>query len=113
MHGPSRRSCRIGWLPNPSERTAVEVDPQPRVGGCYRIVVIGPGDLQITAGEYRDVVPGKGLVMTWSCGEPLVSYQDATTLMTVDMRMLGAERTELTLVHSGVAPGDEQGLREG
>jgi uncharacterized protein YndB with AHSA1/START domain len=102
------------WLaPEPSERTAIEVDAQPHVGGRYRIVVIGPGDLLVTAGEYREVVPGKRLVMTWSCGEPLVSYQDATTLITVDMRMLGAGRTELTLVHSGVAPGDEQGLREG
>ena len=102
------------WLaPGPSERTAVEVDAEPRVGGRYRIVVIGPGDLLVTAGEYREVVPGKRLVMTWSCSEPLVSSQDATTLITVEMRALGAGRTELTLVHSGVAPGDEQGLREG
>jgi uncharacterized protein YndB with AHSA1/START domain len=102
------------WLaPEPSERTAVEVDAQPHVGGRYRIVVIGPGDLLVTAGEYREVVPSKRLVMTWSCSEPLISAQDATTLVTVDMRALGAGRTELTLVHSGVASGDEQGLREG
>jgi uncharacterized protein YndB with AHSA1/START domain len=89
------------------------VDAEPRVGGRYRIVVIGPGDLLVTAGEYREVVPGKRLVMTWSCSEPLVSSQDATTLITVEMRALGAGCTELTLVHSGVAPGDERGLREG
>jgi uncharacterized protein YndB with AHSA1/START domain len=101
------------WLaPVPSERTAM-VDAEPRVGGRYRIVVIGPGDLLVTAGEYREVVPGKRLVMTWSCSEPLVSSQDATTLITVEMRALGAGCTELTLVHSGVAPGDERGLREG
>jgi uncharacterized protein YndB with AHSA1/START domain len=102
------------WLaPEPSERTAIQVDAEPRVGGRYRIVVIGPGDLLVTAGEYREVVPGKRLVMTWSSSEPLVSSQDATTLITVDMRALGAGCTELTLVHSGVARGDEQGLREG
>jgi uncharacterized protein YndB with AHSA1/START domain len=102
------------WLaPEPSERTAIEVDAEPRVGGRYRIVVIGPGDLLVTAGEYRELVPGKRLVMTWSCSEPLASLQDATTLITVEMRALGARRTEMTLVHSGVAPGDERGLREG
>ncbi|HWE17605.1 MAG TPA: SRPBCC family protein [Hyphomicrobiaceae bacterium] len=102
------------WLaPEPSERTAIEVDAEPRVGGRYRIVVIGPGDLLVTAGEYRELVPGKRLVMTWSCGEPLVSSQDATTLITVEMRALGARSTEMTLVHSGVASGDERGLREG
>ncbi|HWE16604.1 MAG TPA: SRPBCC domain-containing protein [Hyphomicrobiaceae bacterium] len=102
------------WLaPEPSERTAIEVDVEPRVRGRYRIVVIGPGDLLVTAGEYRELVPGKRLVMTWSCTDPLVSFQDATTLITVEMRALGAGRTEMTLVHSGVAPGDERGLREG
>jgi uncharacterized protein YndB with AHSA1/START domain len=75
--------------------------------------VIGPGDLLVTAGEYREVVPGKRLVMTWSCSEPLISSQDATTLITVEMRALGAGRTEMMLVHSGMAPGDERGLREG
>jgi uncharacterized protein YndB with AHSA1/START domain len=102
------------WLaPGPSERTAIEVDAEPRVGGRYRIVVIGPGDLLVTAGEFRELVPRKRLVMTWSCSEPLVSSQDATTLVTVEMRALEAGRTELALVHSGVAPGDEGGLREG
>jgi uncharacterized protein YndB with AHSA1/START domain len=102
------------WLaPEPSERTAIEVDAEPRVGGRYRIVVIGPGDLLVTAGEYRELVPGKRLVMTWSCSEPLVSSQDATTLITVEMRAREARSTEMTLAHSGVAPGDERGLREG
>lgn len=102
------------WLaPEPSERTTIEVDAEPRVGGRYRIVVIGPGDLLVTAGEYRELVPGQRLVMTWSCSEPLVSSQEAMTLITVEMRALGAGRTELTLVHSGVAAGDEQGLSEG
>ena len=50
------------WLaPERSVRTAVEVDAEPHVGGRYRIVVIGPGDLLVTAGEYREVVPGKSL----------------------------------------------------
>jgi uncharacterized protein YndB with AHSA1/START domain len=110
----TERTLMRQWLaPEPSERTAVEVDAQPHVGGRYRIVVIGPGDLLVTTGEYREVVPGKRLVMTRSCSEPLVSSQDATTLITVDMRVLGAGRTEPALVHSGVASGDEQGLREG
>jgi uncharacterized protein YndB with AHSA1/START domain len=102
------------WLaPETSERTAIEVDAEPRVGGRYRIIVIGPGDLLVTEGEFRELVPGKRLVMTWSCSEPLVSSQDATTLVTVEMRALRTGRTELRLVHSGVAPGDEGGLREG
>jgi hypothetical protein len=53
------------------------------------ISLIGPADLLVTAGEYRELVPGKRLVMTWSCIEPLVSSQDATTLITVEMRGAG------------------------
>jgi hypothetical protein len=51
--------------------------------------------------------------MTWNSGELLAECRDKPTLVTVKMRALGPSLTELALTHSGVAPEDETGVREG
>ena len=102
------------WLaPEACGGTTVEVEADARIGGRYLIAVVGPRDVLFTAGEYRELVPPERVVMTWSSGELLEEYRDKTTLVTVTMRALGPELTELTLTHSGMAAADETGLREG
>jgi uncharacterized protein YndB with AHSA1/START domain len=102
------------WLaPEAFGGTTVEIEADARIGGRYLIAVVGPRDVLFTAGEYRELAPPERLVMTWSSGELLEEYRDKATLVTVAMRALEPALTELTLTHSGVAAGDETGLREG
>ena len=54
------------WGPGPGEPVSLaELDV--RVGGRFRIVVGGPdGKAHECAGEYKEVVPNRKLVFTWS-----------------------------------------------
>src|SRR5205085_9257301 len=68
-----------------------------RAGGEYRIVARDPlGTDHVTTGEYREVVPPTRLVQTWVYhGHPQIEHY--FTLLTVDFRALGEEKTELTI----------------
>ena len=87
------------WLaPAPYEVSDVEVDA--RVGGRYRIAVMGAdGTLHVTTGEYRELVPGRRLVKTWIYHDPDPSAERRETLVTVDFREMAPGVTELTLRH--------------
>jgi uncharacterized protein YndB with AHSA1/START domain len=102
------------WLaPAPYKVTEAEVDA--RVGGRYRIAVVGPeGDMHVTTGEYRELVPGKRLVKTWVYEGPHAAADRSETLLTVEFRETAPGVTELTLRHERVpAPEDREGLRQG
>ena len=69
-----------------------------RVGGRFRIVMQGPDCDHEHTGEYLVLDRPRRLVLTWTSAE---THGRATTL-SVELRSLGGERTELTLVHEGL-----------
>ncbi|MRG59141.1 SRPBCC domain-containing protein [Agromyces sp. CFH 90414] len=84
---------------------SVALDARP--GGSYAYTMVDPeGREYPTAGEYREVTPPERLVFTWgSPGEPA----DAAPLITVTLRELDGERTEMLFHVLGVdaQPGDD------
>src|SRR4051794_5813453 len=84
------------WLaPGPLVVSHASADA--RVGGAYRIVAVDPlGTEHVTTGEYREVSPNTRLVQTWIYhGHPVVGQY--FTLLTVDLRELSADSTEITI----------------
>lgn len=101
------------WLaPGPCEVVEAVADARP--GGRYRIAVADPvGGLHVTSGEYREVVPGRRLVQTWTYEGPNAPGP-YPTLLTVDFRALGPESTEITLLQEQLlTDADREGNREG
>jgi len=67
-----------------------------RVGGRFRIAFGGPqGDEHLCAGVYREVVPNRKLVFTWSWPR---TTPERESLVTVELRKV-AEGTELVFRH--------------
>jgi uncharacterized protein YndB with AHSA1/START domain len=86
------------WMASKPNGAAAEIDA--RVGGHYRIEVRGDnGELHVTTGVYRELVPGRRLVKTWIYQGPHKEFEGFETLLTVDLKELGPDLTELTLKH--------------
>ena len=67
-----------------------------RVGGRFRIAFGGPqGDEHLCAGVYREVVPNRKLVFTWSWPR---TTPERESLVTIELRKV-AEGTELLFRH--------------
>jgi uncharacterized protein YndB with AHSA1/START domain len=67
-----------------------------RVGGRFRIAFGGPqGDEHLCAGVYREVVPNRKLVFTWSWPR---TTPERESLVTIELRKV-AECTELVFRH--------------
>ena len=83
------------WAPGPNDRTSLaELDV--RVGGRYRICFGGAdGNEHECAGVYREVVPAKKLVFTWSWPR---TTPDRVSVVTVLFNAKGAG-TELVFKH--------------
>jgi uncharacterized protein YndB with AHSA1/START domain len=83
------------WGPGPNEPVSLaELDV--RVGGRFRIVFGGPdGKAHECAGIYREVVPNRKLVFTWTWPN---STPERESLVTVVFRAVG-EGTELDFRH--------------
>ena len=98
------------WGPGPGEPVALaELDV--RVGGRFRIVFGGPdGTAHECAGVYREVVPNRKLVFTWTWPN---SSPERESLVTLTLRPAGSG-TELHFVHEqffdeAVRDGHKQG----
>jgi uncharacterized protein YndB with AHSA1/START domain len=76
------------------------VEAELRVGGKFRIVMVGEGTEIEHTGEYIAIEVGRRLVFTWR--SPYTG--DLPTLVTVTFTPAG-EATDLTLVHEGL-PGE-------
>lgn len=77
-----------------------------RVGGCFRIVMLGEGVELEHTGEYREIVPPRRLVFTWRS-----EFTDRqATVVTVVLRPEG-DQTELVLTHE-LLPDEEAGPHE-
>jgi uncharacterized protein YndB with AHSA1/START domain len=104
------QAVRKWWGPGPADRVShAELDV--RVGGRYRIVFGGPeGTDHECAGVYREVLPNRKLVFTWSWPR---TTPERESLVTIVFRAAGSG-TELDFRHEQFV--DEQvrdGHREG
>ena len=83
------------WGPTPGEPVSLaELDV--RVGGRFRIVFGGPdGRLHECAGTYKEVVPNKKLVFTWSWPNTTPERVSVVTIVFKDLN----GKTELVFKH--------------
>jgi uncharacterized protein YndB with AHSA1/START domain len=83
------------WGPGPGEPVSLaELDV--RVGGRFRIVFGGPdGKLHECAGTYKEVVPNRKLVFTWSWPN---STPERVSVVTIEFRAAG-KGTDLLFKH--------------
>ncbi|MGK9235209.1 SRPBCC domain-containing protein [Inquilinus limosus] len=88
------------WLaPPPFTCALAETDP--KVGGRYRIDVVGgSGERHSTTGVYRELVPGRRIVKSWVYDGPFDAFRGAETEVTVEFREVAPGRTEVTVHHS-------------
>jgi uncharacterized protein YndB with AHSA1/START domain len=88
------------WVaPPPYQVREAEVDA--RVGGQYRIVMVGPaGDVHVLTGCYRELIPGRRLVKTWTHEGPRVRPGNSESVLTVDLYEPSPGVTELTVRRS-------------
>jgi uncharacterized protein YndB with AHSA1/START domain len=72
------------------------------------------GNRHITAGEYREVVPGVRLVKTWVYEGQNAAVDRYPTLLTVEFREIGPRSTEIRLRQDQLLTHeDREGSREG
>lgn len=73
-----------------------------RVGGEYRLGMIGPDGRKYTAvGEYREIERPTRLVFTWDWERP--TDRVGETLVTVEFKPAGTDMTEVVLTHERFA----------
>ncbi|MFQ6005712.1 MAG: SRPBCC domain-containing protein [Woeseia sp.] len=82
----------------PSEGMTVQVaELDVREGGDYRLVVEdAEGETYSPSGTYEEVVPGEQLIFSWKWAD-----SELITRVTIDLRALSDNETELTLTHEG------------
>jgi len=75
------QAVRQWWGPGPGEPVAVaELDV--RVGGCFRIVFGGPkGTDHEVQGTYKEVVPNRKLVFTWTWPKTTPERESLVTIV--------------------------------
>jgi uncharacterized protein YndB with AHSA1/START domain len=89
------------WMcPGSVLRSIVEADPRP--GGRFRIVMKGPDGDHEHHGEYLVVDRPRRLAFTWISA----ATGGRSTTVSVELRPEAPSRTELTLVHEGLADED-------
>lgn len=85
-----------------------EAEVDLRVGGVYMVKMVGgqveSPDGVTVRGEYKVVEEPERLVFSWKW-----DGQDEETEVTVELKALGEEKTELTLTHSGFATDESSG----
>ncbi len=102
------------WMaPAPYTMTVAETDP--RVSGRFRMAVVGPdGEEHVTTGEYRELVPGKRLAMTWLDEGPDPTAERTETLVSVGFHEVAPGVTEVVVCHERIlTPEGREGMREG
>lgn len=84
-----------------------------RVGGRYRLAMTDPdGMTHVAVGEYREIERPRRLVFTWDWENP--THRVGETLVTVELRAVGTNMTELVLTHERFAdPGRIAGHERG
>jgi uncharacterized protein YndB with AHSA1/START domain len=99
-------SMRAWMCPGAIEETLAVLDV--RVGGKYRIVMREAGKEHVLTGEYLEVDRPRRLAFTWR-------YSDThgqVTRVTITLRKLTGERTELVLEHDAFPDEDARNRHE-
>jgi uncharacterized protein YndB with AHSA1/START domain len=79
-----------------------------RVGGRYRLAMTAPdGKIHAATGLYREIQRPTRLVFTWDWEEAINSVGD--TLVTVEFKEAGAQRTEVVVTHTRFADAARMG----
>lgn len=88
------------WMGN-EEWVAKTTQMDVRVGGKYRFEVLDPkgGPPHVTTGEYLEIVPNRRIVKTWIYSGPMKEFEGSVTRLTVELREVRPDCTELTLKH--------------
>jgi uncharacterized protein YndB with AHSA1/START domain len=92
------------WM-SPVGHAVASVDR--RVGGRFRVVMVGEGREIEHSGVFETLEPGRQLRFTWRS-----AYTAGDSLVTVELRELG-NGTELTLVHDRLPAGQGAAHRGG
>lgn len=79
----------------PGTRQATDILCDPVEGGRFRVVMLGDdGNKSTTTGVYKQVIPNRKLVHTWQWAD-----SDVESQVTIELKSLADELTELTLTH--------------
>ena len=89
------------------QRVDVEVDA--RVGGKYRIDMIGMAEITSHTGEYLVIDRPKKLAFTWISKHT----ENRPTVVTIELTPKGNARCEIVLTHSGLPDGQVPGHTQG
>ncbi|MDP4021606.1 SRPBCC domain-containing protein [Methylobacterium sp. NEAU 140] len=101
-----RRLAR--WLA-PAAGEVRSVTGDPRVGGLFRLDGVDPnGQAYAVRGTYLEIVPDRGLLMTWLF-EGAAPLGGPPSRVRIDLRALGADTTEMTLSHERI---DDQAVAD-
>ncbi len=83
-----------GWL-------AAKAHADARVGGRVRLEVPDPQGTHVVTGEYRQLVPDRLIIMTWTYEGPLSPSGPMEALLTIDLRAHGSQ-TQIAIRHEGL-----------
>lgn len=87
----------VAWFCPGEEMTVPVAETDPREGGTYRIVMQNKdGETFSPSGTYEKVVRDEQLIFSWKWAD-----SDLVTRVTIDLKALGPDETELTLTHEG------------
>jgi uncharacterized protein YndB with AHSA1/START domain len=92
------------WYWPQSIQPSAEVDL--RVEGGYRIAAAAPA--MAVSGHYLEVAEPSHLVSSWQW-----DGDDEVSTVTIDLKAVGPDRTELTVVHAGLSPEYVEQHRQG
>jgi uncharacterized protein YndB with AHSA1/START domain len=91
------------WLA-PGANKVLEASTDVRIGGRFRIRSVAPdGTMHTIDGAYRELDPGRRIVMTWSYSGPVELLCEMETLLAVDLTPLGDDETEMTVTQTRIA----------
>ena len=90
------------WFCPSKDMTVPVAEVDAREGGQYRIVMEDKdGGTHSPSGTYEEVVQNEKLVFSWKWAD-----SELVTRVTVELRELGENQTELTLTHEGFPDSD-------
>ncbi|HEY2796008.1 MAG TPA: SRPBCC domain-containing protein [Micromonosporaceae bacterium] len=77
-----------------------------RVDGAYRFASV-PAEMAVS-GRYLEIVPPSRLVSSWQW-----DGEDEVSTVTIELAGVGADRTEVTVTHTGLGPDEIESHEQG
>jgi uncharacterized protein YndB with AHSA1/START domain len=91
------------WLA-PGENVVIEASTDVRLGGRFRIHSTAPdGSLHTIEGSYKELIPGRRIVMTWGYSGPIELLREMETLLEVELSAAGPDATTMTVTQTRIA----------